>query len=60
MAEVYEAIMIEAAYDLYGNLHIDLPKPGEYADIEDEEELLDFIDSEYSNIRYIRNNANPS
>lgn len=50
----YEPVFVEASFDLYGNLHVDVPRPGEYKELEGED-LLDFIDSEYPNITYIRN-----
>lgn len=55
LAPIYEAVFIEAAYDLYGNMHFNCPQPGEYKHIEDGDELLDFIDENYQNITYIRN-----
>lgn len=55
LCEIYEVVFIEAAYDLYGNLHFNCPQPGEYKNIEDGEELLEFIDDRYANITYIRN-----
>lgn len=55
LADVYEVIFIEYAYDLNGNMYIDVPIPSEYGSIEDGDELLDFIDENYSNITYIRN-----
>lgn len=61
LAPIYEVVFIEAAYDLYGNLHFNCPQPGEYKHIGDEDndsdydEILDFIDNEYPSITYIRN-----
>lgn len=51
---IYEVVFIEYALDLYGNLHVNVPRPGEYAELGGDD-LLEFIDDRYANITYIRN-----
>lgn len=58
LAPVYPYIFIEYAFDLDANLHFACPRPNEYQDIEDGEELLEWIDDRYPNITYIRNDGN--
>jgi len=55
LAAIYEVVFIEYGMDLYGDLHFNCPQPHEYKDIEDGDELLDWIDEHYPNITYIRN-----
>lgn len=55
LAEIYEVVFIEGAYDLSGNLHINIPMESEYKDITDGDELLEYIDDRYANITYIKN-----
>jgi len=50
----YEVVFIEYAFDLSGNIHFNCPRPSEYIEYMGEE-LLEFIDDEYPNITYIRN-----
>jgi len=50
----YEVIFIEYAFDLNGNIHFNCPRPSQYAELMGEE-LLEFVDDEYPNISYIRN-----
>lgn len=55
LAAIYEVVFIEWGIDLDSDMHFNCPQPGEYKNIEDGEELLDFIDEYYPNITYIRN-----
>lgn len=52
-SEIAERIPIEHYYDGAGNLHIDIPTPDEYADLEGDE-LLEYIDDNYPDITYYR------
>lgn len=54
LAAIYPFVFIEYAYDLEGNIHFNCPQPSEYAEM-DGEELLDFLDNDYPNITWIRN-----
>lgn len=52
--EIYEQILIEFGYDLFGNVHVDVPYPVQYTKFECEE-LLEWLDENYPNISYFKN-----
>lgn len=52
--EVYSQVLIEAAYDLFGNIHVSVPWPIQYTKFECEG-LEEFIDEHYPNISYFKN-----
>lgn len=54
---IYEKILVEHSYDLKGNLYIKVPLPDEYEEMEDGEDLLEYIDRFYPNISYYRNDG---
>lgn len=55
IADVYDSILVEHSYDLKGNMYVNFPLPDEYEEMEDEEDLLEYIDRFYPNIHYYRN-----
>lgn len=51
--EIYPYVFIEYAFDLEANLHFNCPRPGEYATLEDCEELREYLEDRYPNITWI-------
>lgn len=55
IAEVYDKILTEVIFDMKGNILLDLPEVDEYIDLDEEDELLYWIDRKYDNIKYFTN-----
>lgn len=55
VAEVYDRILHNIKFDLKGNLYLNIPYPEEYLDIDNEDDLLYFIDRKYKSIIYFVN-----
>lgn len=52
---IYEQILIDYAYDLFGNIHFDAPYPIQYTRYKEDGEMDGFLDENFSNISYFKN-----